>query len=225
MPRRRAVEQGPETGEESAGDWTADFISGKRVRATPEEMDAVQVFARRLVKDYGYSKGQIQTHPQHRVRHHPSDEARSYPVDIAVFNTPQKTEGNLKMIVECKKRERRDGEHQLRLYMDMSSAEIGVWFNGDDHLYLRKISRKDGRRTYEALPNIPRAGQRIEDIGLHLRKDLVPPSNLKATFRDIRNHLAGMTTGITRDETLASRSSTSCSASCSMNKKPNRTTW
>ena len=32
---------------------------------------------------------------------------------------------------------------------------------------------------------------------------LVPPSNLKAIFRDIRNHLAGMTTGITRDETLA----------------------
>ena len=29
------------------------------------------------------------------------------------------------------------------------------------------------------------------------------PSNLKAVFRDIRNHLAGMTTGITRDEAPA----------------------
>jgi type I restriction enzyme M protein len=29
------------------------------------------------------------------------------------------------------------------------------------------------------------------------------PSNLKAVFRDLRNHLAGMTTGITRDEALA----------------------
>jgi type I restriction enzyme M protein len=45
--------------------------------------------------------------------------------------------------------------------------------------------------------------QRIEDIGLFKRKDLVPPSNLKAVFRDLRNHLAGSTTGITRDEALA----------------------
>jgi type I restriction enzyme M protein len=107
------------------------------------------------------------------------------------------------MVVECKKKERKDGEHQLRLYMDMSAAEVGVWFNGDAHLYLRKIHHKDGKRTYETLPNIPRKGQRIEDIGLYKRKDLKKPSNLKAVFRDLRNHLAGMTTGITRDEALA----------------------
>ena len=87
--------------------------------------------------------------------------------------------------------------------MGMSAASIGVWFNGNDHLYLRKISHPDGRITFTPLPNIPRAGQSIEDIGLYARRDLVPPDNLKATFRDIRNHLAGMTTGITRDEALA----------------------
>lgn len=107
------------------------------------------------------------------------------------------------MVVECKKRDRKDGEHQLRLYLDMSAAEVGVWFNGEDHIYLRKIHHKDGRRSYEPLPNIPRRGQRIEDIGLYKRKDLTKPSNLKAVFRDLRNHLAGMTTGITRDEALA----------------------
>ena len=203
MPRRRLGPQETQGADETSDSWTIDFISGTRVLATPEEVDAVQVFARRLVKDYGYRKAQIQTRPQHRVRHHPSDRAKTYPVDIAVFSSPQKTAGNLVMIVECKQPNRRDGEDQLRLYMDMSSAEIGVWFNGNAHLYLRKVIHKDGRRTYQTLPNIPRAGQRIEDIGLYLRKDLVPPSNLKAIFRDIRNHLAGMTTGITRDETLA----------------------
>jgi type I restriction enzyme M protein len=35
------------------------------------------------------------------------------------------------------------------------------------------------------------------------RADLRPPTNLKAIFEDIRNHLAGMTVGITRDEALA----------------------
>jgi type I restriction enzyme M protein len=173
------------------------------VRATPEETEAVQVFARRLVEDYGYSKDQVQTRPQHRVRVRPSDEERSYPVDIAVFRSSKRTEDDLFMVVECKKRDRKDGEHQLRLYLDMSAADIGVWFNGEDHVYLRKVHHKDGRRTYEPLPNIPRRGQRIEDIGLYKRKDLTKPSNLKAVFRDLRNHLAGMTTGITRDEALA----------------------
>ncbi len=183
--------------------YVTDYISGDSVRGTPEEIEAVQVFARRLVEDYGYTKAQIQTRPQHRVRVRPSDEEKAYPVDIAVFNSAKKTEDELFMVVECKKKDRKDGEHQLRLYMDMSAAEVGVWFNGDEHIYLRKIHHKGGKRTYDVLPNIPRRGQRIEDIGLYKRKDLVKPSNLKAVFRDLRNHLAGMTTGITRDEALA----------------------
>ncbi len=191
------------TGEDLKPGYLHDYISGQAVKGTPEETDAVQVFARRLVEDYGYNKSQIQTRPQYRVRQRPSDEDKSYPIDIAVFQTSKKTEDELFMVVECKKRERKDGEHQLRLYMDMSAAEVGVWFNGSEHLYLRKVHHKDGRRTYEVLPNIPRNGQRIEDIGLFRRKDLRKPSNLKVVFRDLRNHLAGMTTGITRDEAIA----------------------
>ncbi len=197
------AEGGDLTGPSSGAGFISDYVSGTQVRATPEEVQAVQVFARRLVEDYGYSKGEIQTRPQYRVRIRPSDKDKSYPVDIAVFRSSRKTEDELFMVVECKKKERKDGEHQLRLYMDMSAAEVGVWFNGDEHLYLRKVHHKNGRRTYEVLPNIPRKGQRIEDIGLFKRKDLRKPSNLKAVFRDLRNHLAGMTTGITRDEALA----------------------
>lgn len=183
--------------------YIVDYISGESVKATPEEVDAVQVFARRLVDDYGYSRNQIQTHPQFRVRKRPSDEEKSYPVDIAVFKSGSKTEDDLFLIVECKKKNSDDGQAQLKLYLDMSPAEIGVWFNGQDHLYLRKVVHADGRRTYLPLPNIPLLGQRIEDIGLFHRKDLKKPSNLKAVFKDLRNHLAGNTTGITRDEQLA----------------------
>lgn len=183
--------------------YVRDFISGLSVKATPEEVQAVQVFARRLVDDYGYSQSHIQTHPQHRVRKRPSDEEKSYPIDVAVFRSDKKTEDNLFMVVECKKKDRKDGEHQLRLYMDMSAAEVGVWFNGKEHVYLRKIHHKDGKRTYATLPNIPRQGQRIEDIGLYKRKDLKKPSNLKAVFSDIRHHLAGMAFDITRDEEVA----------------------
>ena len=192
-----------EIGEFVKPGYIQDFISGQTVKASPEEIESVQVFSRRLVEDYGYPKSVLQTRPQFRVRIRPSDEAKGYPVDIAVFSKETKTEDDLFMVVECKKKNRKDGLAQLKLYLDMSPAEIGVWFNGDEHVYLRKVHKKSGGREYHELPNIPRYGQRIEDIGLFKRSDLVPPSNLKAVFRDLRNHLAGSTTGITRDEALA----------------------
>jgi len=184
-------------------EYISDYVSGIKVKAMTEEIEAVQVFAKRLVEDYDYPKDYIQTHPQFRVRKRPSDEEKSYPIDIAVFKSSSKTEENLYIVVECKKKIRKDGLEQLKLYLDMSPAEIGVWFNGEEHVYLRKIHLKDGARKYEELPNIPRLNERIRDIGLYKRKDLKTPSNLKAVFKDLRNHLAGMTTGITRDEALA----------------------
>lgn len=180
-----------------------DFVSGEWVEAIPEEVEAVQVFARRLVEDYGYSKDQIQTHPQFRVRKRPSDERRDYPVDIAIFRSNRKTESELFMIVECKQPEKNRGLRQLKIYMDLSPAVVGVWYNGKDHTYIRKVQKIDGTIDYVEIPNIPKQGQRIEDIGLFKRKDLQPTTNLKAVFRDIRNHLSQQAVGITRDETLA----------------------
>ncbi len=187
---------------DTEGATVKDFISGIDVEATPEEMEAVQVFAHRLVEDYGYSKSQIQTNPQFGIRRSPSDEARSVPVDISVFNTDQKVEGNLFIVVECKRKTRREGIQQLKRYLEMSPAQVGVWFNGNEHAYLWKTF-PEGKLTYVDLPNIPKNGQRIEDIGWFKRKDLRVPQNLKSVFKDIRNHLAGLTTGISRDEALA----------------------
>ncbi|MGA3042852.1 MAG: type I restriction enzyme HsdR N-terminal domain-containing protein [Bryobacteraceae bacterium] len=126
--------------------YVQDYVSGVDVRAT-QGLEAVQVFSRRLVEDYDYDREQLQTRPQFRVRKRPSDEERSFPVDIAVFENGRRLEDALFMIVECKKKTRKDGVAQLKLYLDMSPAEVGVWFNGDEHVYLRKIHHKDGRRT------------------------------------------------------------------------------
>ena len=67
-----------------------DYISGAEVKATPEEVQAVQPFAKMLVEDYGYPKELIATHPQYRVKVRPSDTKKDYPVDIAVFSSAQK---------------------------------------------------------------------------------------------------------------------------------------
>jgi len=51
--------------------YIEDFISGLPVRATPEEVEAVQVYSKILVTDYGYPKTYIQTKPQWRLKSRP----------------------------------------------------------------------------------------------------------------------------------------------------------
>jgi len=199
-----ASKASPETKSSNDSDYIIDYVSGTKIRATPEEIEAVQVFSQRLVEDFGYPKEVITTRPQFRVRARPSGpQAKGYPVDIAVFKDKKKLEDDVYMIVECKRKERADGEKQLKTYLSLSSAQLGVWFNGKDHLYLHKKLLKNGSIDWIVLPTLPRRDQEISDIGSLTRKELVPPANLKAVFRDIRNHLAGNTVGITRDQTLA----------------------
>ena len=182
--------------------YIIDFISGQEIKATPEEVEAVQVFAKQLVEDYNYPKDNIQTRPQFRVKVRPSDTKKEYPVDIAVFPNNKKQEDEVYIIVECKKKNRKDGITQLKDYLRFSKAYLGVWFNGEERLFLRKVE-KNGRIEFEEIPNIPKYGQRVEDIGKFKRKDLKPTHNLKATFKAIRNHLAANTVGAVRDEVLA----------------------
>ena len=182
--------------------YIEDFISSIPVRTTPEEVEAVQVFSRILVEGYGYPRGLIQTRPQWRVRARPSDTKKEYPVDISVFSDEDHTEDNIQIIVECKKKSRKDGLTQLQDYLRFSKARVGVWFNGAERLFLQKHER-DGKIEFSELPNIPRYGQRVEDIGKFKREDLKPVTSLKPVFNAIRNYLAANAVGITRDEVFA----------------------
>ena len=184
--------------------YIVDYISGLQVKETPEEVEAVQPFSKILVDDYGYPKTHVHTRPQYRVKVRPSDTKKEYPVDIAVFFNDEHTYDNEYIIVECKKKNRKDGRTQLEDYLRFSRAYLGVWFNGDERLYLQKIE-KDGKILFEEIPNIPRYGERVEDVGKFKRKDLRPAENLKPTFRTIRNYLAANAVGITRDEVFASQ--------------------
>ena len=64
--------------------YIIDFISGQQLKATPEEVEAVQVFARILVEDYGYPKEYIQTRPQFHVKVRPSDVKKEYPTLLSL---------------------------------------------------------------------------------------------------------------------------------------------
>jgi type I restriction enzyme M protein len=151
--------------------YIRDFVSGARVRATPEEVQATQVFSRRLVEDFGYPLDHIATRPQFRVSRRPSETKKSYPVDIAVFSNAQKLEEDCSIIVECKSETEKAGRKQLEIYLTLSNAFIGVWFNGKSHLYTHK-HYEDGKVFFKELPTLARFGQRVEDIGLYKRSDL-----------------------------------------------------
>ncbi|MDR2184424.1 MAG: N-6 DNA methylase [Treponema sp.] len=182
--------------------YIIDYISGIEVKATPEEIGAVQIFSRILVNDYNYPKNAIQTRPQWRVKIRPSDIKKEYPVDIAVFTEKEHNEDNIYIIIECKKPNRKDGRTQLEDYLRFSKAQLGVWFNGEEKLFLKKTEQK-GKVVFEEIPNIPKHGERLEDVGLYKRKDLKPAHNLKSIYKTIRNYLAANAVGITRDEVFA----------------------
>lgn len=182
--------------------YVLDYISGQPVKATPEELQAVQIFSKALVEDYDYPKNRIQVHPQFRVKVRPSDIHKDYPVDISVFDSDTKNDDTLYIVVECKKKNRKDGMSQLKDYLRFSKAYLGVWFNGEERVFLKKYET-NGSILFEEIPNIPKFGQRVEDIGLFKRNQLKKSSDLKTIFRAVRNHLAGNTVGTTRDEVLA----------------------
>lgn len=119
-----------------------------------------------------------------------------------LYSKPPKKESELYIIVECKKAHEKDGVSQLKDYMTLSSAEFGVWYNGSDTpIYLQKIVSSNGIQ-FKQIPNIPKNGENVEDIGRYKRKDLIVPHNLKAVFNSLK-HLAGNAVGTTRDEELA----------------------
>lgn len=183
--------------------YIIDYISGTQVKASPEEVEATQVFSKILVEDYGYPKEHIQTRPQFHVKVRPSDTKKEYPVDIAVFGDSERTDDSIYLIVECKKKNRKDGRTQLENYLTLSKANIGVWFNGEERFYLLKQNTDDGRVLFKEIPNIPKFGEKLENIGAIKRGDLIVTHNLKSTFKAIRNYLAANAIGATRDEILA----------------------
>ena len=106
------------------------------------------------------------------------------------------------MIVECKKKERKMASTNFgctwtclrqRWVFGLTATNICTCVR-----YTIKTVAAPMRYYQVSLEKV--SGSKILVIQ---RKDLRKPSNLKAVLRDLRNHLAGMTTGITRDEALA----------------------
>jgi len=165
--------------EEKKG-YVRDFITGRRLKDKPEEGPR-QILEKRFVEEYGYSKNQIEI--EFPVQ---KGSKRIGPTDIAVFRDEKKVIDNLYIIVETKRKERKDGIDQLKSYLSPTNAEFGVWFNGKDIVYLQHLKKAP---FFREIPDIPKEGETLEDVGLYQKKDLKPATELKTVFETIHNHI------------------------------------
>jgi len=175
-PIREKVKAEPE---EKKG-YIQDFITGRWLKDRPEEGPR-QILEKRLVEEYGYSKNQIEI--EFPIQ---KGSKRIGPTDIAVFRNEKKIIDNLYIIVEIKRKERKDGVDQLKSYLSPTNAEFGIWFNGKDIVYLQNLKRAP---FFREIPDIPKQGETLEDVGLYQKKDLKPATELKTVFETIHNYI------------------------------------
>jgi type I restriction enzyme M protein len=150
-----------------AAEIITDYLTGKGMRATPEEPNR-QTMLQRLVEDYGYEKGLLKT--EFSVKRSPSDVRRSLLVDIAVFDSTEDARtGKAKIFVETKKPTSEEGFQQLKDYMNFDqNVKYGIWYNGENKegASIRFIEKViiDNRISYRDAVDVPKKGfKKIEE--------------------------------------------------------------
>ena len=159
------------------------YIRGVEIIETPEEK-VRQEYVRRLVEEYGYPKELIDVEVPIQLGRDESKRA-----DIVVYRSKQDRERreNHNIIIECKEPDVKypDGEKQLRSYTNSTTAQIGVWTNGIEFRYWKRLKEPD---RYDEKGYLPKYGQEYGDKKI-LKKELRPSSNLQATFKRIHDNI------------------------------------
>jgi len=161
--------------------YVTDYATGRQLRERPEE-ESRQIFEKKLIDEYGYSKDQLEI--EFLIQ---KGSNRIGPADIVVFRDNRKSFDNIYIIVETKRKEIKEGMDQLKSYLSPTSAEFGVWFNGKDMpVYLQNLKKAP---YFRGIPDIPKKGETLEDVGLYQKKDLVPATELRSVFEVCHNYI------------------------------------
>src|SRR3989344_8755023 len=124
----------------------------KKESGKPEEI-VRQLWLYKLNKHYKYPLERIETEKSV----HFGREIHAKAADLVVY---KKDKIAPYIIVEVKAPNEKKGEDQLKTYLSAEGAEIGVWANGTDKIILYRPYP----REYEALTEIPRADQTVDDL-------------------------------------------------------------
>ena len=159
------------------------YIRGVEIIDTPEEK-VRQEYVRRLVEEYGYPKKLIDVEVPIQLGR---DETKKADIVIYPSEKDKDKRENSYIIVECKEPDVRfpDGERQLKSYINATPTQIGVWTNGIDFRYWKRLKEPD---RYEEKGYLPKYGQQYGDKRI-LKKDLRPSSNLQSTFKRIHDNI------------------------------------
>lgn len=166
------------------------LITGKMRKETPEEY-VRQEYCRILLDVYNYPPDTIDVEYPIKVG---SSNKRC---DIVVFNSGEKSQDNILLIIETKKKDEKEGVEQLWSYMSATTASFGTWTNGDNILYFYKDSSHLNR--YSRLPDIPKYKESVDSIGKYQKSDLVKCTDLKGTFKRCNNYFFS-NQGLTQDK-------------------------
>ncbi|EKD56159.1 MAG: hypothetical protein ACD_58C00287G0008 [uncultured bacterium] len=157
-----------------------DFITEKPISNKPENREAKVPFEKRLVAEYGYNKTDIE--PEFRIQH---GHHTIGPADIVVFyaNKPHIQE-NIYIIIECKKKDSKEGEAQLKSYLSpCKTAKYGVWFNGNEAKYFKVLDKDPHWREILNIPTV------LEQEGLTRKADLKPIVDLNKLLEPIHHKI------------------------------------
>ncbi len=127
------------------------IVREKDIQLKPEEI-VRQLYAARLISDYGYPKKRLAF--EYSVNF--GREKKS--ADIVIFDKDRSDTSFI--IIELKKPKLKDGKNQLRSYCNATGAPIGVWTNGEK---ISHYHRKDPN-YFEDITDIPKANQSLKDI-------------------------------------------------------------
>ena len=166
--------------------WLKNRKNPSKVRLyqlTPEE-EIRFLLVNRLISEYGYSSEQIDL----EVEVKSGQTTASKRADIIVFRSGKSRapEVNAYIICEVKSRDKKNGLDQLETYMNNTTAEFGIWWNGEDIIHIHRLKEP---HKFEEIPDIPRKGETIEDVGTWDKGDLVIATDLIKVFNTIHNHI------------------------------------
>jgi len=183
MDKKQLTLFGDMVEEEVKGGYLRDFITGRLLKDTPEERRRQEI-EKRLVEEWGYPKELIDIEVEVQFGSRKLGRA-----DIVVFRDKKSKDPNKNayIIVEVKRENRKDGIEQLESYINVTTAEFGIWYNGRDIAFIRRLRKP---HQFQEISRIPRYGERFEDLEKQLTKDdLKPAFNLKTRFDEIHNYL------------------------------------
>lgn len=127
-------------------------VRTKNILAKPEEAIR-QLWLERLTKQYGYPLNRIAVEYPITFGRDTSKRA-----DVVVFDADRPTVPYI--IIEVKQVKAKDGKEQLRSYTHATGAPLALWSNGSQTI----VWHRKNPNYFVEIPDIPTAGQSIEDI-------------------------------------------------------------